>query len=427
MVAGRESASLRRRVRAPAETGALRIVAVIRVAEALEILRKTCPRGPSETVAIAEAWGRFLAEEIVADVDWPPFDTSAMDGYAVRAADAAAPGQGLSERPGLVAAGDGPPRALEAGEAVRVMTGAPIPDGTEAVVPVEDARREGGRVFASSAPRVGDHVRRRGESVTAGTILLERGQRLTAARIALAAFAGADPLPAYRRPRVTIAVTGNELVPVSQTPGPGQLRDSNGPMLAALCRASGRQASLRSAVPDEDGAVARLFREAGREEDVLITSGGVSAGDLDLLPAEAERSGFHLLFHGVAMRPGKPIAVGLRGATLWFGLPGNPVSASVGFHLFVRFALDCLEGAAEPGLVVRRARLGRDIPVHGRRETYRDALLEFVEGEARVEPLRSLGSHDFAAHSRANALIRIPTDAGSLSAGTLVDCLWLER
>ena len=178
---------------------------------------------------------------------------------------------------------------------------------------------------------------------------------------------------------------------------------------------------------DEDGAVARLFREAGREEDILITSGGVSAGDLDLLPAEAERSGFELLFHGVAMRPGKPIAVGRRGATLWFGLPGNPVSASVGFHLFVRFALDCLEGAAEPGPVVRRARLRRDIPAHGRRETYRDALLEFVDGEARVDPLKSLGSHDFAAHSRANALIRIPGDAERLTAGSLVDCLWLER
>ena len=198
-------------------------------------------------------------------------------------------------------------------------------------------------------------------------------------------------------------------------------------MLAALCRAAGRPASLRAAVADEDGAVARLFREAGREEDILITSGGVSAGDLDLLPAEAERSGFEMLFHGVAMRPGKPIAVGRRGATLWFGLPGNPVSASVGFHLFVRFALDCLEGAAEPGAVVRRARLRRDIPAHGRRETYRDALLEFVDGEARVDPLKSLGSHDFAAHSRANALIRIPGDAERLTAGSLVDCLWLER
>ena len=399
---------------------------MIRVAEALEILRRACPAGPSEPVALAEAAGRFLARPIVADEDWPPFDTSAMDGYAVRVADLASK-TSLRERSGLVAAGDRPPGRLEAGEAVRVMTGAPIPEGTEAIVPVEDARRENGRVFAKAVPDAGDHVRRRGESIAAGTVLLERGQRISAAGVALAAFAGADPVQAHRRPRITIAVTGNELVPVSTKPGPGQLRDSNGPMLAALCRATGRSAAMRPAVADEDGAVARLFREAGRDEDVLVTSGGVSAGDLDLLPAEAERAGFEILFHGVAVRPGKPVAVGRRGKTFWFGLPGNPVSASVGFHLFVRYALDGLEGAASPGPERRRARLARDIATRGKRETYRDGVLEDVDGELRVEPLRSLGSHDFAAHSRANVLIRIPAEADRLAAGSLVDCLWLER
>jgi molybdopterin molybdotransferase len=400
---------------------------VIRVPEALEILRRACPPSPAERVPLGEALGRHLARPIVADGDWPPFDTSAMDGYAVRVADLAAPGAALAERAGLVAAGDRPPRRLETGEAVRIMTGAPIPEGTEAIVPVEDARREGGRVFANAVPRPGDHVRRRGESIAAGTVLVESGRRLSAAAVALAAFAGADPVEARRRPRITIAVTGNELVPVSEKPGPGQLRDSNGPMLAALCRASGRPAALRAAVADEDAAVARLFREAGRDEDVLVTSGGVSAGDLDLLPAEAERAGFEILFHGVAVRPGKPIAVGRRGETFWFGLPGNPVSASVGFHLFLRFALDCLEGAAEPGAGVHAARLTREIRVRGGRETYRDGILESSGAELRVEPLRSLGSHDFAAHSRANALIRIPAETGNLPAGRVVDCLWLER
>ena len=403
---------------------------MIRVAEALEILRKACPPGPSERVPLAEASGRFLARPIVADEDWPPFDTSAMDGYAVRVAELAA-GASLREREGLVAAGDPPPGRLEPGEAVRVMTGAPIPEGTEAIVPVEDARREDGRVFARAAavPGAGDHIRRRGESIAAGTVLLQRGQRVSASGIALAAFAGADPLEVHRRLRITIAVTGNELVPVSAKPGPGQLRDSNGPMLAALCRATGRTAATRAAVADAEDAVARLFGEAGREEEVLVTSGGVSAGDLDLLPAEAARAGFEILFHGVAVRPGKPVAVGRRGETLWFGLPGNPVSASVGFHLFVRFALDCREGAAAPGAERRRARLVRNLAVRGARETYRDGVLEDVEGELRVEPLRSLGSHDFAAHSRANVLIRIPAEVGArgLAAGSLVDCLWLER
>jgi molybdopterin molybdotransferase len=226
---------------------------------------------------------------------------------------------------------------------------------------------------------------------------------------------------------VAIAVTGNELVPATSRPGPGQLRDSNGPMLAALCRAIGRPASLRTAVADEDAAVTHLFREAGRQEDILVTSGGVSAGDLDLLPAEAERAGFEILFHGVAMRPGKPVAFGKRDGTYWFGLPGNPVSASVGFQLFVRFALDCLEGAAEPGAPARSARLTGEVHARGKRETYRDGIVEAVDGELRVAPLRSLGSHDFAAHSRANVLIRIPTDAGTLAPGTLVDCVELVR
>ncbi len=305
------------------------------------------------------------------------------------------------------------------------MTGAPIPQGSEAIVPVEEVRRENGEIFTQSRPRPGEHIRRRGESVAAGTVLLEPGRRLSPTGIALAALAGAEPLPVYRRPRVTIAVTGNELVSTSERPGPGQLRDSNGPMLLALCAASGWPAAARAAVADEDGAVRRLFSEAGRDEDVLITSGGVSAGDLDLLPAEAERAGFKILVHGVAVRPGKPVAFGRRDATLWFGLPGNPVSTSLCFHLFVRYALDCLEGAASPGPPVRQARLERDVAVRGRRETYRDALLEESGGQIRVTPLDTRGSHDLAAHGRSNALIRIPADAERLPAGSVVDCLVL--
>lgn len=398
------------------------------VAEALEIVRRACPPGAPERVPLAEAAGRFLARGIASDVDWPPFDTSAMDGYAVRLTDLPAPGSALAERPGLVAAGDRPPAPLGAGEAARVMTGAPIPAGTEAIVPVEDVRREGGRIVATSVPRAGEHIRRRGESIVAGVALLAAGERLSAAGVSLAALAGADPIEVHRRPGIAIAVTGNELVPAASKPGPGQLRDSNGPMLAALCRAAGRRAERRPAVADEDGAVARLFRDAGHDENVLITSGGVSAGDLDLLPAEAGRAGFEILFHRVAVRPGRPVAFGRRGGTLWFGLPGNPVSASVCFHLFVRFALDCLEGAAHPGAPVRRARLTRDVALRGRRETYRDGILDSSsDGQLRVAPVESLGSHDLAAHARANALIRIPADAERLPEGSVVDCLWLER
>jgi molybdopterin molybdotransferase len=396
---------------------------VISVAEALAILRRTCAPIAEETVPVREAAGRVLARELRSDVDWPPFDTSAMDGYAVRIADASAPGAVLVERPGLVAAGDAPGAALEAGQAARVMTGAPLPPGTQAVIPVEEIRRENGTVVASIAPNSGDHVRRRGESVAAGAVLISPGRRLSATDVALAALAGADPLRVRTRARVSIAVTGNELVPASSVPGPGQLRDSNGPMLAALCAARGCSATLSPAVADEDAAVRRLFREAGRGEDVLLTSGGVSAGDLDLLPERAASAGFEILFHGVAIRPGKPIAFGKKGATLWFGLPGNPVSTSVCFHVFVRTALDLLEGAEPPGPAVVAARLTRDLAVKGRRETYRDARLESEGGENRVAALETRGSHDLGGYARANALIRIPADAERLAAGSLVDCL----
>ncbi len=397
------------------------------VAEALAIVEsETRPLG-QERVPLHEAAGRVLAEKVISDVDWPPFDTSAMDGYAVFLRDAAAPGASALERPGVVAAGNPPPAPLAPGEAVRIMTGAPIPEGTEAVVPVEKAERQGGRVVFSAAPAAGAHLRRRGESIAAGDPLLEPGLPLTPGRIALAALAGADPIAVYRKPRIGIAVTGNELVAASEKPGPGQIRDSNGPMLAALCRTRRLEPKLLPRVSDDSAGLARLFETAaGSELDVLLTSGGVSAGDFDLLPAEAARQGFTTLFHRVAVRPGKPIAFGRRGSLLWFGLPGNPVSAAVCFHVFVRHALDRLEGAARPGPERVTALLAREAR-QGARESFRDAFLSADKGSNRVELLLTAGSHDLAAHGRANALARIPAGDGTVSAGAEVECILLEH
>jgi molybdopterin molybdotransferase len=396
------------------------------VREAYAILDGAVSPADAEMVPLAEALGRILARGVVSDVEWPPFDTSAMDGYAVRAGEA--PGEpGRRERPGLVAAGDPVPPPLLPGEAVRLMTGAPLPAGTDAVVPVEESRREAGRVRFDREPRSGAHLRRRGESVAGGTALLAEGQRLDPAGVALAALAGADPLSVRRRPRIAIATTGNELVLAREKPPEGHLRDSNGPMLAALCRARGWPAVLSAPVPDEAAAVDRLFAAGSDEFDVLVTSGGVSAGDLDLLPPAAERAGWEILFHRVSIRPGKPVAFARRGRSFWFGLPGNPVSASACFHLFVRRALDRFEGAREPGAPQVRARLTRELPPAGPRETYRDALLSDDEGERRVEPLRSAGSHDLLSHARANALIRVPAEGGPLPPGSIVTCVLLER
>jgi molybdopterin molybdotransferase len=228
------------------------------------------------------------------------------------------------------------------------MTGAPLPSNAGAIIPVEHSAREAGRVRFDVAAAPGAHLRRRGESIAAGTLLLPRGRRLSGTDLALAAMAGLDPVPVFRAPRIAIAVTGNELVPIAEKPGPGKLRDSNGPMLAALCRQRGWSVPATRRVADDPASVARLFAEAGGAEDLLITSGGVSAGDLDLLPPAAEKAGFEILFHGVSLRPGKPVAFGRRGNVLWLGLPGNPVSAAVCFHLFGHETAGRLEGDNEP-------------------------------------------------------------------------------
>ncbi|MFN2384874.1 MAG: gephyrin-like molybdotransferase Glp [Thermoanaerobaculia bacterium] len=397
---------------------------MITVEQAFGILDAAVRAGGSEEVAVADAVGRVIARDVRADVDWPPFDTSAMDGYAVRMADVAAPGANLAERQEIVAAGDPAGGPLGPGEAVRVMTGAPLPAGTEAIVPVEQAHREGGRVRLEIRPKPGAHIRKKGESVARGAALLDAGRRLTPAEVALAALAGADPLDVMAKPRVAVAVTGNELVAPSDKPSGANLRDSNGPLLLSLCRRGGWPSRALARVRDEAAEVDRLFSEA-RPEEFLVTSGGVSAGDHDLLPVAAERAGFEILFHKVAVRPGRPIAFGRRDGCFWFGLPGNPVSASVGFHLFVRYALDRREGSLRPGAPRLVARLAA--PVRGgSRETYRDATLHDEDGENLVEPVSTAGSHDIAAHARSNALIRLPAGSGELSAGTLVECVRLD-
>ena len=380
---------------------------------------------PAEAVPLGDALGRVLASDLQADVDWPPFDTSAMDGYAVRLADVPGPGARVPERGRSVMAGDPPPDPLAAGETLRVMTGAAIPEGTEAIIPVELARPAGGAVIFEQPPAAGAHLRRRGESIRAGSVLIQAGRRITPGDVALAALGGADPVTVTRRPSVSIAATGNELVSSSGKPRPGQIRDSNGPMLVALCRARGWNACRLPNAADDEAGLAALFSSERQAPDVLITSGGVSAGDLDLVPAAAARQGFEILFHGVSVRPGKPVAFGKRGRTLWFGLPGNPVSSSVCFHLFARFALDRLEGSATPGAPRVRMPLHGELPPGGPRETYRDAKIRNAGAVTAVEPIRTAGSHDIRAHAAADALIRIPAGAERQSNGALVECVLL--
>ena len=395
---------------------------MLSVDEALALIASRVPLGSVEAVPLEHAAGRVLAREVRSDVDWPPFDTSAMDGYAVRLEDVT-PGGTLPERAAMVAAGSAPPPPIAAGQAVRVMTGAPIPEGTEGIVPVERAVRTAEGVRLEARPEPGAHIRRRGESIRAGTVLLAPGRRLRPDDVALAALAGADPIAVQVLPRISIAVTGDEVVRGSTAPGPGRLRDSNGPMLLAACREAGWPARRLPGLPDEPDAVARLFHSAGESEDFLITTGGVSAGDLDLLPAAAAAAGFEILFHGVSVRPGKPIAFGRRRDTIWIGLPGNPVSASVGFVVFAREAIARFEGDAAPRAPRIPARLTEAIRGAGAREAFVDGVWTAGPEGNRVSPVRSAGSHDLAAHALANALIHLPAFGSALAAGAQVECL----
>jgi molybdopterin molybdotransferase len=393
---------------------------VITVSAALAAIeREIAPLGP-ERVSLAVARGRTLTAAVIADEDFPPFDTTAMDGYAVRLDDSQ-----RRERSGSVGAGGKVPSPIVPGEAVRVMTGAPIPEGTQAIVPVEDAESRHGEVAVRRVPSLGAHVRRKGEVFRKGDRILDRGDRLTAERILLCATVGQDPVEVARRPRVVIAPTGTEIVDPKATPHGAQIRNGNGPALAAALARRGIAGSERPAVPDDFDALLRLFDEAGAEADLLLTTGGVSAGDYDRTIEAATRSGFEVLFHRVAIKPGKPIAFGRKKSCLWFGLPGNPVSALTMFHVFVEAGLDRFEGVVRDRFLF--ARLSRTVNAKAGRETCRDARLSSKDGGVAVEPIETRGSHDILAQGKRNALLFLPAEGGSWNEGDLVRCLPLSE
>ena len=388
---------------------------MITVAEALDRIDREIAPLPAELVPAAASGGRVLAADVPADGDYPSFDTTAMDGYAV-----AGPGPAWRDRAGTIAAGAAPAPALSPGEAARVMTGAPVPAGTDGIVPVEDAELSGAELRARTAPAPGAHIRRRGEVFRAGDVLLRAGERLAPETVLLLATAGADPVAVVRRPAVAVAATGAELVAPGTAPSAGQIRNGNGPALAAALAKRGIAARGSAPVPDDVEVLAAFFAETG-EADLVLTTGGVSAGDYDRTVEAAERAGFRVLFHRVMVRPGMPIAFGRRGRTYWFGLPGNPVSALTTYAVFVEPALDRFEGIRRERFVV--ARLVSSVRGKAGREVYRDAILSARNGDLFVAPLPSHGSHDIRAQARRNALLVVPDEGTDWKSGEPMRCL----
>ncbi len=378
----------------------------------------------AETVALAAAGGRVLARPVRARLTQPSADVSAMDGYAVRAADAAAAGAVLRVV-GSAPAGHPFAGAVGAGQAVRIFTGAPVPEGADSVLLQEDAEAEGDRVRVGEAVRAGRWIRRRGLDFEEGESLLPAGRRLTARDVGLAAAANHPWLVVHRRPRVGILATGDEIALPGEPLPPGGIVSSNAHALAALVRANGGEPQVLPIAPDDEAAIAEAAA-AARSCDLLVTTGGASVGEHDLVQSALGPEGFALDFWRIAMRPGKPLIWGRLGQTPLLGLPGNPVSALVCGVVFLLPALDRLSGSPE-GAAPRtlRARLGAALPENDRRFDFLRARLEPAEGgvEPVALPFPVQDSSMLKTLARADALVLRPPHAPAAAAGDVVEAI----
>jgi molybdopterin molybdotransferase len=377
------------------------------------VLARVLPLG-AEDVPVTRAAGRVPVEPATALTDLPPFDSSAMDGYAVRAEDT----PGMLAVVGHSAAGKPELRELRAGEAIVISTGAVVPAGADAVVPVEKTRGD----VEVDAVSAGENVRPRGGDARVGDVIAERGDVLRAAQVGALAAAGVAAVRCTRRPHVTLFATGSELRAPGEPLGPGEIYESNTVMLAAQLETAGAEVTVLEPVRDDEDAT-RAALERGLDGDVLITSGGVSVGPHDLVRGALAELGAEEVFWRVAVKPGKPIAFAVRGATLVFGLPGNPVSSLVGFELFVRPALLALQGASDSGPAFLPGRLGAAVRRGDDRDELVRARLRVVDGAVVLDPLTGQESHMIVRSAAAAALVLIPRGTGELSEGAQVSYL----
>jgi len=387
------------------------------------VVEKAEPVG-SERVPLEESAGRVLAEDVFADSDLPPFDRAQMDGYAVRSED-------VREVParlrvvGEAAAGRGWRGVVRKGEAVRIMTGAPLPAGADSVQQVELTREseDGSTVEVERATEPGQFYVPRASEMRAGVGVLGAGEEVSAARVAVLASFGCAEVSVRRRPRVAVLATGTELVPVAEKPGEDQIRDSNTYSLAAYARLAGAEVERLPFASDDPELLRREIEEAAARADVLVLSGGVSMGRYDFTKAALRALGAEIFFERVALRPGKPtVFARLPGErrTLVFGLPGNPVSVSVTFNLFARTAIRAMQGALAPALEEETAILSRPSKGATERTSYLPAALSTDEaGRLLAEPLKWGGSSDFVAFARASALLIVPAGLKLLEAGSV--------
>jgi molybdopterin molybdotransferase len=401
----------------------------VRDAQAI-ILREIKPPTPGPTPVTSDVVGLMLAADVAADVDSPPHDKSMMDGYAVRSADLAS-GHATLKVLEEITAGRTPTRPIVAGCASRIMTGAPIPQGADAVIMVEHTRYGEGHVeINTSPPRPGQNILPRGSEMRRGDVVLPAGTLLRPLELGILATVGKTEVSVRPRPLVAVLSTGDELVEPGEVPGPGQIRNSNGPMLLALAAHAGAGHRYLGIARDRPESLRPLIAE-GLQSAVFLLSGGVSAGALDLAPDLLCEAGVTAHFHKVAMKPGKPLLFGTYDhadgrRTLVFALPGNPVSSFVGFELFVRPALRRLMGHTSPDPEAISAVLAQDFHYNTDRPTYHPARLELASGRWRVRVVPWQGSADLRALAQANALVVFPAGDHHHDVGQTLDALRLE-
>ena len=379
-----------------------------------------------ETVPLAEAHGRYLAEDAVARLTQPPFHASAMDGYAVRFADIA-PGITFPVI-GEAIAGKAFDGFFEEGVAVRVLTGAPMPEGTDTVILQEDVAYEDGaiRLIGDCPPHAGRHVRKAGQDFAEGAVLVQAGTRLNARSIALLAAGGHGAAEVFARPRVAILSTGDELVPPGEAPGPSQIVNSNGVMLSSLLNACGAQVRDLGILPDRHDVIRDAIAKAAEDADILVTVGGASVGDHDYVQAALVDAGARLDFWKIAMRPGKPMMLGTLGHAVAIGLPGNPVSAYVCAQLYLLPLVRHLMGAANPLPRPLQGRLTVDLRANGGRADYMRATAEPGPNGWEVTPFPVQDSAMLSRLEAANALAIRPVHAPAAEKWSNIDFLLLN-
>lgn len=401
---------------------------MISVAEAIQIVRQQTRPLPSERVKLEDALNRVLAEDIIADSDLPPFDRAQMDGYAVRAEETIDAPVRLRIA-GESAAGRGWHHELKEGEAVRIMTGAPVPEGADSVQQVELTHelKDGTVVELLEPVELGRSIVQRGSEIKAGETVLQSGVTINAAMMAVLAAFGYAEVTVGQRPRVGVLATGTELVAVNEKPGQDQIRDSNNYSIAAYAQLTGAVVQRLPLAQDETSILKNQIAAAAENCHVIVTSGGVSMGVYDVTKAALKELDAEIFFERIALRPGKPtVFARLPNGTLMFGLPGNPVSVSVTFNLFARTALLAMQGVTEPALKYETALLARSVKGNVDRESYLPAQLTTNDdGELIAFPLKWGGSSDFVAFALTTALAIVPAGTKMLEANSLIRVLRL--